>query len=326
MKRKVLIGSIVALAITFTGLPGLASAQAASAGNIPLCATVTYGPWGNCVNGLQTRDVIGMTPFYCTMTANEEAGRSRICGEVLGVKLFVAGTLIRNQKGKIYVVLADNAIKLVPDLQALQAYRGRDIYSVSDALIDQYRQVYGEVLGAKIYADGTLLRSPDNRIFVVTNGQLQYVSSLKQLKQYAGQKIYNISWMTLAQYEQISPAGEVLGVKVFASGNLLRGPDNKIYLVTGNRLQYISSLEELRLYAGRTIYNVSFDTLSQYAAVVGQVLGAKIYSDGTLLRTPDMKIYVIKDGEPFYIHSLQELYQYRDTRIIDISYPAFANI
>jgi len=328
MKGKILIGSIIALVIAFSGFLGiskLSGTKAALAYDIPLCDTVTYGPWGNCINGLQTRDVIAMTPFYCTMTANEQAGRSQVCGQVLGVKLFAVGTLLRNEEGKVYVVTSGNAIKLIPDLQTLQSYRGRDIYGISDALISQYRQVYGEVLGAKVYANGTLLRSPDNRVYVVTNGQLQYVSSLEQLKSYAGRNIFNISWATLAQYQQISASGQVLGVKTYGNGTLLRSPEMKVYLVTDGHLKYINTLSELKSYAGQPIYNVSYNTLAQYPLVSGQVLGVKIYSDGTLLRTPDKKIYVIQNGKPQYIRTLGELYQYRNTRIIDVSYSVLAN-
>jgi hypothetical protein len=328
MKGKILIGSIIALVIAFSGVLGInqfSGTKAVLAYDIPLCDTVTYGPWSNCVNGLQTRDVIGMTPFYCTMTANEQAGRSQICGQVLGVKLFAVGTLLRNEEGKIYVVTSDNGIKLIPDQQALQAYRGRDIYGVSNALINQYRQVYGEVLGAKVYANGTLLRSPDNRVYIVTNGQLQYVNGLEQLKQYAGRNIYNISWKTLADYQQISSSGQVLGVKTYANGTLLRSPEMKVYVVTDGKLKYVNTLSELKSYAGQTIYNVSYNTLAQYPLISGQVLGVKIYADGTLLRTPDMKIYVITNGQKHYIRTLGELYQYRNTRIIDVSYSVLAN-
>jgi len=326
MKGKILIGSLIALAIASFGIAANVKADTYAVNNVP-CATVTYGAWGNCMNGIQTRDVIGLTPFYCALTANEQAGRSQICGQVLGAKIYGAGVLLRNPYGKIYAVQSDNTIKYVPDLASLQAYRGWTVYNVSDALIAQYQQGLGQVLGVKLYANGTLVRTPDMRVYVIVNGVAQYISSPSQLQAYRGRNIFNVSYDALNQYSQ-PVAAKVLGVKIYANGSLLRSPDMKIFLVTNGQLQYINSLQQLQMLSGRKINDVSWATLAQYQQVstTGQVLGVKIYSNGTLLRTPDNKIYVITDGKPQYINSLDELYQYRNTRIINVNYSVLANM
>jgi len=323
MKAKILIGSLIALAIASFGIA--ANADTYAVNNIP-CSTVTYGAWGNCMNGIQTRDVIGLTPFYCALTANEQAGRSQICGQVLGAKIYGAGVLLRNPYGKIYAVKSDNTIQYVPDLASLQAYRGWVVYNVSDALIAQYQQGLGQVLGVKIYPNGTLVRTPDMKVYVIVNSVAHYVTSPSQLQAYRGRTIFSVSYDALAQYSQ--PAPKVLGVKIYANGSLLRSPDMKIFLVVSGQLQYVNSLQQLQLFAGRKINDVSWATLAQYQQVspAGQVLGVKIYGNGTLLRTPDNKIYVITDGKPQYINSLEQLYQYRNTRIINVSYSVLASM
>jgi hypothetical protein len=264
MKGKILISGVFAMAIAFSSILGMGSINSASADtlSIPPCTNVNYGPFGNCMNGIRTRDVIGMYPFYCTLTSNELAGRSQVCGQVLGLKIYSAGVLLRSTQGKIYAVLPGNVIKLVPDVKALQAYRGEPVYNVSDELIAQYKQISGQVLGVKVYANGSLIRTPNNKVYVITNGQAKYLSSLAQLQQYKG----------------------------------------------------------------RNIFNVNYDVLAKYSQVSSQVLGVKIYANGSLLRTPDNKIYVIQSGKPQYIRSLDELYQYRNIRIIDVSYAVLANI
>jgi len=55
-------------------------------------------------------------------------------------------------------------------------------------------------LGVKIYADGTLLRTPDKKIYVIINGQKNYISTLKQLAKYKNSKIYNVTAEVLANY------------------------------------------------------------------------------------------------------------------------------
>lgn len=71
-----------------------------------------------------------------------------------------------------------------------------------------------EVLGAKVYnyADGTLLRGTDKKIYVVINGKLQHIVSLKQLAKYAGKPILNVGDDVIESYNQA-----VLGAKTSAS-------------------------------------------------------------------------------------------------------------
>jgi hypothetical protein len=109
--------------------------------------------------------------------------------------------------------------------------------------------------------------------------------------------------------------GQVFGVKIYPIGSLLRTPNKRIYvIVSTSTVKYISSLKELFTYRGRTIYNVSYEVLAQYK----QVLGIKIYPDGTLLRGPDLKIYVILNGKKNYISSLKELWKYRNHKLYNV--------
>jgi len=116
-----------------------------------------------------------------------------------------------------------------------------------------------QLLGEKIYADGTLLRGKDKKVYIIANGQKKHVPNLKELAKYAGQKIYDVENIILIQYP------EVLGIKVFADGMLIRGADARIYVIKNNKKQHIRSLEELRKnYFGKKIYDVSEETLVKY--------------------------------------------------------------
>jgi hypothetical protein len=59
----------------------------------------------------------------------------------------------------------------------------------------------GQVLGVQTYADGTLLRGPDHRIYVLTNGHLVYIHDLAELAaHYFGLPILDVSAAVIAQY------------------------------------------------------------------------------------------------------------------------------
>jgi hypothetical protein len=105
-----------------------------------------------------------------------------------------------------------------------------------------------QVLGEKKYADGTLLRGTGNRIYVVINGKLLYVTSLKELAKYKG-PILKVDDSTIASFGKA-----VLGAKKYADGTLLRGKgDVKIYVIKDGKKVHIKSLAELRKYKGKTL-------------------------------------------------------------------------
>lgn len=206
MKKNILIASLIAFVIAIAGLSGFgaktASAKYYEISNPP-CATVTYSAWGNCISGIKTRTVIDKYPLNCALTQSEKDGRSEVCGKVLGVKIYKPGSLLRSPDGKIYVVMAGQKLKLIPNLEALRAYGARPIDNVSDALIAQYKQTYGVVLGVKTYANGTLLRGPDYKIYVIKNGKKHYIHDADELSDYQGKAILNVSAQTLTNYETI---------------------------------------------------------------------------------------------------------------------------
>ena len=116
-----------------------------------------------------------------------------------------------------------------------------------------------QILGKKIYADGALLRGSDKKVYLIVNGQKKHIFNLKELAQYAGQKIYDVENIVLIQYP------EVLKIKVFADGMLIRGADTKVYVIKNGKKQHIRSLLELQKnYFGKKIYDVSDETLSKY--------------------------------------------------------------
>jgi hypothetical protein len=124
---------------------------------------------------------------------------------------------------------------------------------------DRSRFCSGQVLGVQIYAIGSLIRTPDKKIFLVLgNNQVQKIRDLKELAKYKNRKIFNITYELFAQFKQ------VLGIKIYADGTLLRGPDKRIYRIVSGKKYYISSLNELAKYKNTKIYNVSAEVVGSY--------------------------------------------------------------
>lgn len=92
----------------------------------------------------------------------------------------------------------------------------------------------------------------------------------------------------------------ILGIKIYPDGTLLRGSDHKIYVIHGQAKKYIVDLQELSKYRGRPILSASEEQLSSY--------GNRAHLDGELIRQRgDVKVYVIVNGAKKHILNLEEL-------------------
>ncbi len=114
-------------------------------------------------------------------------------------------------------------------------------------------QILPQVLGVKYYADGSLIRGKDKKIYLIQNNKLVVIRNLAQLRKYAGQKIYDETDEVIRQYLP------------FPNGSLIRGSIKKIYVITNGKRQPIFTLAELRKkYRGQKIYDVSDKILGLY--------------------------------------------------------------
>lgn len=129
-----------------------------------------------------------------------------------------------------------------------------------------YRQP-GRVLGEVVYADGTLLRGSDNRVYVVKGNSLVYIPSLTELLKYVGKEIKKVDDSVIAEFGNINnpSQGQVLGEQVIGNGTLVRGSNMKVYVVVNGKKVHIRSLDELsKKYLGKAIMDVSDEVLAQY--------------------------------------------------------------
>lgn len=159
-------------------------------GSIVYCESAQYV----CINNV--KNIVSQTPATCSFTSAQLSKIGEPCEEnngqqqVLGVQKYAAGTLLRsNLNHRIYVVTSETTIQRILNLKELTEYKGYIILNVDESVIASFKQV----LGVKIYPDGTLIRRHGSKkIYVVENGQFIHIKTLKELLKYIGQPIIEI--------------------------------------------------------------------------------------------------------------------------------------
>lgn len=286
-----------------------------------------------------------------------------IAGLVLGAKRYAVGVLLRTPDYKVYIV-RENTIEYLSNLQGTEGQKIFNITFEELKNIQEYGPEIGDyqtegniivgggdpivrggsqsvlgvktkrVEGTRIYSDGALLRTPDNKVYLVENPDVRYVADLpKDIYQWAGTRIYDINYDELEIYrdQRIVPEiEEVTNVRKYQDGELLRTRDFKVYVIDGNIVRHIATLPATSqdTYLGKVIHDVDYGVLTSYRGLdvpVGPsaVLGVKDYADGTLLRTPDHKVYIVSKNTLKHVATLTELNSYAGQNIFNITFDQF---
>ncbi|MBU4257130.1 hypothetical protein KKC04_01825 [Patescibacteria group bacterium] len=115
-----------------------------------------------------------------------------------------------------------------------------------------------KVLSIEYYADGSLIRGSDMKVYLIEKQVKRHIANIKALEKFTGQEILNVS----DEITDFYPTGLKICAE-YQNGDLIRGKDMRIYVIKNNKKYYIN-LEELQKYAGRKIYNASNQVLNQY--------------------------------------------------------------
>lgn len=142
------------------------------------CFSVDYDEWQTtCVNGLQFRNIKALNPSGCAMTVAQREATQRACG--------VAGVKIEETKTTAETTTTDNKVTTP------------------------------KVLGAKTYANGTLLKGSSAKIYLLVDGKKYHIKNLKELWIYRKNKTIKVSEEVLAQYANTT-SPKVAGKKIVA--------------------------------------------------------------------------------------------------------------
>lgn len=253
-------------------------------------------------------------------------------------KDFSTGDLLRTCDWKVYRVEGNSTFRHVNTYEELQArFEGQIINNVDYWQIAKYRNIAysptdSAVLGEKIYETGSLIRTDDNKVYIVQDQTVQHLVTLpKTINYFAGQPIFNVNFEVLETHQNRLAFSDarVLGAKAYGDGALLRTRDWKVYRVENGQLKQVAFFPNPNqtTFEGQKINDVDYGELAQFTRVndvpnpdpTSQVLGVKTYADGTLLRIPNGKIYIIINNKPVIIANLEELQRYAGREIFNIS-------
>lgn len=141
--------------------------------------------------------VLGDKEYTC------DRGNRGVDTDIVGVFNFPDGSLIREEcdPGMGVYIIRDQQKWRIPNWDYLHKYlEGQRIYNVDNRVIGLYKDWTGKVSGVKEYPDGSLLRSKAGKIYVIESGKKKHVSSLEELKKYAGQEIFDVNDAVINQY------------------------------------------------------------------------------------------------------------------------------
>lgn len=161
----------------------------------------------------------------------------------------------------------------------------------------------------KFFPDGSLIRGPDHRIYLIINGMKKYLRTLSELKNNAGKPIINIDTETLDSIQDFNGSIKINFSISYGDGNLLRSVTTKrIYLIGGGHKKYISSISELKKFSSVPIYNVTDEELDIYPTSEIVIMGRKKYDDSVMIRDSiSNRIYNIKNGVKILVSNTSEL-------------------
>jgi SpoIID/LytB domain protein len=243
------------------------------------------------------------------VTITGSSGTKRVDGErlrsVLGLRstkftvsseglVHPDGTLLQGS-GNIHVLRNGTLVRVGSQVLG-SAWRSSEIVRVSDATLRRYS------VGTAGFRAGTLLRTPDGKVWIVSDGVRRHIVSGAVFDGlgYDRGVIRNVS----AGEGALHPVGSsVRSASVHPNGTLLKGSSAAVYFLDNGKRRHVQSAHILASQFRRDeIVTVPDSTLSRYPT------GAKLgFRDGTLIRTPDDKVWAISDGMRRHIVSGQVL-------------------
>jgi hypothetical protein len=225
-------------------------------------------------------------------------------GQVLGVKIHPDNTLVRTPDERVYLISnGGKKTRVISVFDLYYRFKGQPIENITFAELEQYPDLNKNVLGARVFSNGTLIRAQDYRVYVIVNGSKKYLPTLEDVRAYKGKKIINVNYEDLSQYPTIYEDTARHNNLTIREGSLVRDSNGQIFVIRNGQRHYIPGYAEVfERYANVPIINVDEATLAKYPLDgpyphTGKAqIGLGIYPNGTLIRTPDGKVYEVNDG------------------------------
>ncbi|MDD3190512.1 MAG: hypothetical protein PHI66_02365 [Candidatus Pacebacteria bacterium] len=158
----------------------------------------------------------------------------------------------------------------------------------------------------EISAERLLIRLEGNdRIYLVENGEKRWIVNSTTFN-YLGYDWGDVTTIDTEDFNEY-PEGNRLEVAITSSdGSLIRGSDDKVYLIENSQKRWITSPQAFseNNYRWEDIKTVSDDEINSYTEGAN-ISASTVYPDGTLIQGDGPKVYLIKQGQKRWITSPQ---------------------
>lgn len=204
------------------------------------------------------------------------------------------GTLIKGSSPTVYYLEAGRK-RHVPNAAVFESrFRWSEIVSVLDSELTLYPD--GATLG---FRDGTLIGIPDGRVWAISNEARRHITS-ESVFVALGYAWSNVRWVSFGE-GAVNPDGEPIHsyTGTHPDGTLMKGSGSAVYYLEASRRRHVSSAAVFESWFGwNEIVGISDSELAIYAD--GGSMG---FRDGTLIHTPDGRVWAISSGQRRHIVS-----------------------
>ncbi len=213
---------------------------------------------------------------------------------------FAPGTMLQGPDGAVWLTVGPSRRWITgPEALAGCGYQPGNVNPMPDALLTEL--VIGQPV-TSCTADGSLVSTRDDRIYVVKGGWKRYVPNPATFEA----NDFSSSLVTPVPYGWL-PMGKPL-LDVIATGRLIRPPGDQvpIYVMDAGAKRHIISPAVLQScgYTGDAVTLLSDATVAALATgapLTGQPCPQPSFPEGTLLRGSDGKVWVISSGQRRWI-------------------------
>lgn len=130
-----------------------------------------------------------------------ESGDDEEEGEVLGVKLYADGTLLRGYVVKIFEIIEQKKKHIKNLAELARYYRGLPIINVSDEDLEAYADYDTDPVAVRELAPGTLVKGSADAIYLITTGgKKQQITDFQVLQSFGNAPILTITDYELNSY------------------------------------------------------------------------------------------------------------------------------
>jgi hypothetical protein len=210
------------------------------------------------------------------------------------------GSVLQGSGRAIYLVRAAKLVRFTSMPALLSHYRSDEIAKVSDAAIAAYQQN-----GTVSFRDGALIRTPDRRVWLISDGDRRWIRSGADLDELGLQReaIVSVTDGQAQVHSQGSPVDP--DDTTLPDGMVVRGTaSSAVYWITGAQRRHVPSRNVLTTwFAPEEVARVNDVKISSHG--LGPTLG---FREGTLVKASgDSRVWVIAGERRRHITSAATL-------------------